>query len=133
VPRAAVADRLGEFTGDDLLQRCPLDTFAIADVCVERTPRPATSYSSAVIACQHAGGFDTPGRRLPNHNELSAALHGVTLASGGELTSDVYPSAADPGDVEDLIVVDQAGRVALVPDRIPDGSRSFRCVTDPFN
>jgi hypothetical protein len=133
VPRAAVADRLGTFTPQDLLQRCPSDTFAVADVCVERTPRPATPYGSAVIECENAGGFDTPGRRLPTHNELSAALHAVTLASGGELTSDVYPSATDPGRIDDLVIVDQVGGVALVPDRIPEGSRQYRCVTDPMN
>src|SRR3954453_4623763 len=44
VPRAALADRIGGLTADDLLDRCPLDTFPIADVCVERTPRPATPY-----------------------------------------------------------------------------------------
>jgi hypothetical protein len=133
VPRAAVADRVGKFTDEELIQRCPLDTFAIADVCVERTPRPATPYGSAVIECENAGGFDTPGRRLPTHNELSAALHTVTLAPGGELTSDVYPSTSDPGQVEDLIVTDQVGSVALVPDRAPEGSRQYRCVTDPRN
>jgi hypothetical protein len=128
-----VADRLGRLSGDDLLQRCPLDTFVIADVCVERTPHPASSYTSAVITCENAGGVDTPGRRLPTHNELSAALHTLTLAPGGELTSDVYPSTTDAGEVVDLVITDQTGSVTLVPDRIPDGSRSFRCVTDPFN
>ena len=39
VPRAKRADRLGSFTAADLKVRCPSDTFPIADVCVERTPR----------------------------------------------------------------------------------------------
>jgi hypothetical protein len=133
VPHAAVADRVGGLSADDLLDRCPLDTFPIADVCVERTPRAATPYGSAVIQCQEAGGAASPGRRLPNHNELSAALHAVPLAPGGELTSDVYPSTADPGQVQDLIIVEQGGGVALVPDKAPEGSRQYRCVADPIN
>src|SRR4051794_37368601 len=35
VPRAATADRLGDLTADELRLHCPLDTFAIAGVCVE--------------------------------------------------------------------------------------------------
>ena len=36
----------------------------------------------------------TPGRRLPSHDELMTAIgdFGITLAEGGELTRNVYPS-----------------------------------------
>src|SRR5829696_2749091 len=49
VRRARSAERLSGFTADQLRVHCPHDTFAIADVCVERNPRPATSYGSAVL------------------------------------------------------------------------------------
>jgi hypothetical protein len=133
VPHAAEADRLGGFSANQLRLHCPSDTFAIADVCVERTPRDATPYGSAVIHCLEAGGPGTAGRRLPTHGELSAALAAVPLADGGELTSDVYPSSANPGMVDVLVVVTQGGGVALAPDRAPEGSKKYRCVTDPLN
>src|SRR5205814_10349755 len=46
VPRAKRADSLGGLTAAQLKIKCPADTFPIADVCVERTPRPAASYGS---------------------------------------------------------------------------------------
>jgi hypothetical protein len=132
VPRAKTADRLGRFTAADLRVRCPSDTFPIADVCVERTPRAATPYGSAVLQCTQAGTPAGPGRRLPTHNELMAALTAVTLAPGGELTSDVYPSSTDPGRLNALVIVDQVGGVALTPDTAA-GAKAYRCVTDPLN
>ena len=61
-----------------------------------------------------------------------AALTGVQLAPGGELTANVYPSGSDPGRLNVLVVVDQVGGVALTPDTAA-GSKAFRCVTDPLN
>jgi hypothetical protein len=132
VPRARRADRLGRFTAADLRVRCPSDTFPTADVCVERTPRSATPYGSAVLQCRQVGTPAGPGRRLPTHGELMAALTAVTLAAGGELTSEVYPSTSDPGRLDALVVVDQVGGVALTPDTAA-GAKAYRCVTDPFN
>jgi hypothetical protein len=132
VPRAKRADRLGTFTAADLRVRCPSDTFPIADVCVERSPRAATPYGSAVLQCTQVGTPAGPGRRLPTHNELMAALTAVTLAPGGELTSDVYPSSTDPGRLNALVIVDQVGGVALTPDTAA-GAKAYRCVTDPLN
>jgi hypothetical protein len=132
VPHAAAADRVGDLTADEVRLRCPDDTFATAGVCVERTAHPAAAYASAVLECRHAGGPASAGRRLPTHGELRAALAAVTLAQGGELTSNVYPSSANPGRVDVLVVIDQIGGVTTVPDTI-DGSRQYRCVTDPIN
>ena len=132
VPRAKRADRLGGFTAAELRVRCPSDTFPIADVCVERTPRSASSYGSAVLQCTQVGTPAGPGRRLPTHGELRAALGAVTLAPGGELTSNVYPSSTDPGRLNALVVVDQVGGVALTPDTAA-GAKAYRCVTDPLN
>ena len=73
-----------------------------------------------------------PGRRLPTHGELRAALGAVTLAPGGELTSDVYPSGSDPGRLDVLYVTDQVGSVALTPDT-GAGGKAYRCVADPLN
>jgi hypothetical protein len=132
VPRARTAQRLGRFSAADLRVRCPSDTFPIADVCVERTPRAASSYGSAVLQCTQVGTPAGPGRRLPTHGELTAALGAVTLAPGGELTSDVYPSGTDPGRLDVLYVIDQVGGVAVTPDTAA-GGKAYRCVTDPLN
>ena len=132
VPRARNASRVGGLTAAELKIRCPSDTFPIADVCVERTARAASSYGSAVLECLLVGTPAGPGRRLPTHGELRAALTAVQLASGGELTSSIYPSSSDPGGLDVLYVTDQVGRVALAPDTFA-GRKAFRCVTDPLN
>jgi hypothetical protein len=132
VPRARDADRLGGLSAADLKIKCPRDTFPMADVCVERTPRVATSYSSAVRQCLQVGTPEGPGRRLPTHAELLAALGAIQLAAGGELTANVYPSSSSPGRVDDLYVTDQVGSVALAPDTAA-GAKAYRCVTDPLN
>jgi DNA-directed RNA polymerase specialized sigma24 family protein len=126
------AYRVGGFTGAELKIRCPDDTFPIADVCVERAPRPPSAYGSAVLDCADVGTPAGPGRRLPTHGELTAALTSVTVASGGELTSNVYPSGSDPGRLDVLYVTDQVGSIALTPDTAA-GGKAFRCVTDPLN
>jgi hypothetical protein len=132
VRRAKTADRLGGFTAAELRVHCPSDTFPIADVCVERTPRPASSYGSAVLQCAQLGTPAGPGRRLPTHGEETAALTAVPLAAGGELTSNVYPSGSDPGRLDVLFVTDQVGGVALTPNTAA-GGKAYRCVTDPLN
>lgn len=132
VPRAKTADTVDGINAADLKIRCPSDTFPTADVCVERTPRPAAPYGSAVLTCMGVSTPAGPGRRLPTHGELRAALTAVQLAPGGELTSNVYPSSARPGELDVLYVTDQVGAVAVAPDR-DAGSRAYRCVTDPLN
>lgn len=132
VPRARSADKLGGVTAADLKIKCPADTFPVADVCVERSPRAATSYSSAVLQCLQVGTPQGPGRRLPNHGELLAALGAVQLAAGGELTANVYPSTSTTGRVDVLYVTDQVGGVGLAPDTAA-GAKAYRCVTDPLN
>jgi hypothetical protein len=132
VPHARNADRLGGHSAANFKVRCPRDTFPIADVCVERTPRAAASYGSAVQTCLAVGTPAGPGRRLPTHGELLAALGAVQLAPGGELTSNVYPSSSDPGRLDVLYITDQVGSVGLTPDT-GAGGKAFRCVTDPLN
>jgi len=132
VRRAANADRLNGVTAAELKIRCPSDTFPIADVCVERAARPAASYGSAVLECAQVGTPSGPGRRLPTHGELRAALGALQLAPGGELTSNVYPSASDSGRLDVLYITDQVGSVGLTPDTAA-GAKAFRCVTDPLN
>jgi hypothetical protein len=131
VPRARRADRLGGFTADQLRVHCPGDTFPIADVCVERTPRGPAAYGSAVVECSGVGTPAGPGRRLPTHGELQAALGAVALAPGGELTSSVYASA-NPGQLDVLYVTDQVGSAAVTPNTFA-GGKAYRCVTDPLN
>ena len=132
VPRAKTADSLDGLTAGDLKIKCPLDTFPIADVCVERTPRGVSSYGSAVLTCFAVGTPAGPGRRLPTHGELRAALTGVQLAPGGELTSHVYPSGSRAGELDVLFVTDQVGSVAVTPNTAA-GEKAYRCVTDPLN
>ena len=132
VPRAKTADTLDGVTPADLKIKCPPDTFPIADVCVERAPRGAASYGSAVLTCFAVGTPTGPGRRLPTHGELRAALSGVQLAPGGELTSDVYPSGSRPGELDVLYITDQVGSVAVTPNT-GAGAKAYRCVTDPLN
>jgi hypothetical protein len=129
VPHARRADRLGSFTAEQLRVRCPNDTFPIADVCVERTARSATSYGSAVLQCLDVGTPIGPGRRLPTHGELMAALTAVDLTPGGELTSNIYPS---DGRLDVLVITDQVGSFTLTSDTF-EGRRAFRCVADPLN
>jgi RNA polymerase sigma factor (sigma-70 family) len=131
VPRARNADRLNGATAASLRVRCPNGTFPSADVCVERTPRRAAAYGSAVLECALVGTPAGPGRRLPTHGELMAALTAVSLAPGGELTGDVYPSST-PGEVNVLYVTSNVGGVGLTSDTAA-GSKAFRCVTDPLN
>src|SRR3954469_339773 len=132
VPRARNADRLRGLPAAALQTRCHTDTFPPADVCVERTPRAASAYSSAVLECAQIGTPAQPGRRLPTHGELRAALTAVPLAAGGELTSDVYPSSSDAGRLDVLVITDQVGSVALTLNTAA-GAKAFRCVTDPLN
>jgi hypothetical protein len=132
VPRARNADRLNGATAASLRLRCPSDTFPSGDVCVERTPRNAAAYGSAVLDCALVGTPAGPGRRLPTHAELMAALTAVPIAAGGELTTEVYPSDSIPGHVNVLYITNQGGGVALTPNTFA-GSKAFRCVTDPLN
>jgi hypothetical protein len=131
VPRARNADRLGGRTVADLLIACPSSTFPIADVCVETTTRPPAAYGTATIQCATSGTPAGPGRRLPTHGELLAALSTVQLATGGELTSEVYASAS-PGQLNVLYITDQGGSVASTPNT-GAGGKAFRCVADPLN
>ena len=85
-----------------------------------------------MITCQGVGTPAAPGRRLPTHGELRAALAAVQLAPGGELTSNVYPSSSDPGQLDVLFVTDQVGSVGITPNT-GAGGKAFRCVTDPLN
>jgi hypothetical protein len=132
VPRARNADRLNGATAASLRIRCPAGTFPSADVCVEQTPRRSASYGSAVLECALAGTPAGPGRRLPTHGELRAALAAVPLAAGGELTSEVSPSGSTPGELDVLYVTSQVGNVAVTPNT-GAGGKAFRCVTDPLN
>ena len=92
-------------------------------------------YDTAVRTCAAVDATNTPGRRLPTHGELSKAFdfdQVGTIAPGGELTGEVYPSSARPGQVAVLFVTDELGRVGLVEDRA-GGEKAFRCVADPLN
>jgi hypothetical protein len=131
VPRARRAERLGGFSADQLRVHCPSDTFPIADVCVERTARSPAAYSSAVLDCLRVGTPAGPGRRLPTHSELMAALTAIELTSGGELTSSVYPSPS-PGQLDVLYVTTKGGSAALTPNTAV-GGKAYRCVADPLN
>jgi hypothetical protein len=132
VPRALDAARVGGVTAQDLKVKCPLDTFPVAGVCLEKVARAPAAYGSAVYTCQLVGTPPGPGRRLPTQGELMAAFSAVDPAPGGELTSNVYPSSSEPGKVDALYVTDKLGHVATTPDTAA-GSKAYRCVTEPLN
>ena len=86
-------------------------------------------------ACADVDARATPGRRLPTYAELSKAFdfdQVGAIAPGGEFTTEVYPSSANPGEVAVLVMTDEVGRVALIEDRAGN-NRAFRCVSDPMN
>jgi hypothetical protein len=127
------ADRLGGLAASDLKVKCPSDTFPTADVCVEVQTRGPAPYGSAVRTCAFAGAAGTPGRRLPTHGELLAALGASELAPGGELTSEVFhTSSTPPGQLDVLYVTTKTGSVDVTPDTAA-GAKAFRCVVDPSN
>jgi hypothetical protein len=132
VPRARNADRLNGAPASRFLVRCPGETVPVSDVCVETTTRGPLPYTPAAITCEGIDRNKTPGRRLPNHDELMTAIGepGVALAPGGELTRNVFP--AGNGDVDVLIVTDAGGSVAIRSNTAA-GATAFRCVTDPLN
>lgn len=134
VPKAREAARLDGVTTETLLVRCPEGTLPAADTCIETQARPPLPFHSAMLECAGIESQSGPGRRLPTYNELAIALthEQIALASGGELTSQVYPSASAPGEVEALYVTTKTGNVALTPDTDP-GAKSYRCVADPRN
>jgi hypothetical protein len=132
VTHARRADLLGSLTAADVVLRCPDGTFPTADVCVEIAARPPASYGTAVIECASSGRPPGHGRRLPTHGELRAALAGVQIAAGGELTAEVYPSSTTAGSLDVLYVTDQVGSVAVTPNT-GAGGKAFRCVADPLN
>ena len=131
VPHARNADRLGGMSADQFVVACPQGTFAIADVCIEMSTRPRAAYGAAVIQCATTDFPATPGRRLPTHGELQAALTGVQLAPGGELTSEMYMTTM-PAALNVLYITDQAGSVGSTTDT-GAGAKAFRCVADPLN
>jgi len=132
VPRARNSLRVGGLSAAQLLVRCPSETLPVSGTCVETASRTPVPYGSAVNLCALVDDQRTPGRRLPTHGELTAALSKaeVQLAAGGELTSDVYPRGDTRLDV--LYVTDRTGAVSVVAD---DGNtpKAFRCVADPLN
>jgi hypothetical protein len=132
VPRARNADRLNGFSAARLLIRCPDGTVPVSDICVETNARGPLPYTPAAVTCEGIDRDATPGRRLPSHDELMTAIGepGVSLAAGGELTRNVYPSSN--GDVDVLFVTDAGGSVAITPNTAA-GAKAFRCVTDPLN
>ncbi|HET7177735.1 MAG TPA: hypothetical protein VFI63_03520 [Solirubrobacterales bacterium] len=134
VPRAREAALLDGVGAERFLVRCPEGMIPVADVCVETQSRPPAPYSSAVLQCAASDNKSAPGRRLPTHQELMSALtyEQIQLASGGELTSEVYPSTSTPGEVEVLYITNKVGNVGLTPDT-DAGAKAYRCVADPLN
>jgi hypothetical protein len=134
VRRARNAARLDGVSAELLLVRCPQGTIPVADTCIETQARPPAPYYSALLECASTDNRAAPGRRLPTYGELAMALNHeeITLAPGGELTSEVYPSTSTAGEVEALYVTDKVGHVALTPDTVA-GAKSYRCVADPLN
>ena len=134
VRRARNADLVGGLSAGQLLLKCPGGTLPAAGTCVEAAARSAGSYGTATRECASVGFPQRPGRRLPTHQELLAlvAYDQVALAPGGELTANIYP-APDPSDpLNVLVLIGEAGTVAVTPNTFA-GSKRFRCAVDPLN
>jgi hypothetical protein len=134
VPRSRNANRLDGVSVARLFVRCQRGTVPVSNTCIETSVRSPAPYGTAATACESTDRRRTPGRRLPSHDELMTALgdYGIQLATGGELTRNVYPSTTDLGGVNVLVINDPVGRVELVSNT-PAGARAFRCVADPLN
>jgi hypothetical protein len=134
VRRARNADRLNGVTAARLFVRCPEATVPVSNVCVENSARAPLPYGTAAIACEGTDRDAGPGRRLPSHDELMTAIGdaGITLAAGGELTRNVYPSGSVASQVDVLFVTSNAGSVGITPNTAA-GAKAFRCVADPRN
>jgi hypothetical protein len=133
VPGAREAGLLDGRTAESLLVRCPTGTVPVDDTCIETQVHAPTPFHSALLQCGETEDVKTPGRRLPTYQELTMALthQEITLAPGGELTSEVYPTT--PGQpLNVLYVTDAVGNWELTPDNAA-GAKSYRCVADPLN
>jgi len=129
VPRAKTLS--GGYTGRRLLVKCAAGTTPIAGACVETTARPAAPWGDAAATCRRHATPQTPGRRVATVTEVDGVIdiQGVTLAPGGELTSDIVSS---DGTVAAATVLDRVGTVGTVPDTF-DGRRGYRCAYTPIN
>lgn len=135
VPRASIADNARTLEGLDanrLIATCPPDTVVAVGGCVERTARPATDYSSAILVCSSISGTQGFGRRLPTHGELRNALtyDDVVISPQGELTSEIVPTTTRPRGLDVIYVTNEGGDTAVTPDVMGQG-KPFRCATDP--
>jgi hypothetical protein len=133
VPGAREAALLDGRTAESLLVRCPTGMVPVDDTCIETQARPPASFYSAILQCGGAEDLTTPGRRLPTYQELTMALthQEITLAPGGELTSEVEASSAgQPLSV--IYVTEPPAGWGLTPDNAA-GAKAYRCVADPLN
>ena len=130
VPRARNADRVGGLSAAELKVKCPAGDSGHRRVCAETTPRAPVAYGTAVLACADTDVPGTPGRRLPTHGELRAALGSLPLAAGGELTSHVLPSGSDPARW--MCSCHRSSRARRAHPGTGAGAKAFRCVADPL-
>jgi hypothetical protein len=127
VPRASIADTFAGLTPDQFLARlglqCPAGTVATYSACFEDSPRPATSWTLAVLTCKNAG------RRLPTFADL-VAYYGLSkpVPSGGELTGSTGPEG---GQNVATVVLDNTGTSVEYIDTAGNAERASRCVTWP--
>jgi len=129
VPRAASAERVGGATVQDLRVRCPVDTLAKAGVCVERSPRPPTSFLGASSIC------DGAGRGIPTMPQLDrfARAQGP-LSPEGEWTASVYLYASGGPTFDELEALVLSGGGDVSRDRVFSPTQhAFRCVALPSN
>jgi hypothetical protein len=133
VPGAREAGLLDGRTAESLLVRCPTGMVPVDDTCIETQAHPPAPFHSAVLECGAIENLKTPGRRLPTYQELTMALthQEITLAPGGELTSEVEASSAgQPLNV--IYVTEPPAGWGLTTDNVA-GAKAYRCVADPQN
>ena len=127
VPRARLADRLGEGERAKLVLRCPDGTRLAAGLCFDLQPRQADNYAGALRGCSAS---NQGNRRLPTDAELNAFLGtGGQITPTGELTATANKDP-DPGTFANVTLVTDSGEFQFVP---AAAEHPYRCVTGPIN
>jgi hypothetical protein len=129
VPRATDADRVGGLTAQELRVRCPSDTLAKGEACVEQAARPATGFFGASSTCGNEG------RALPTMPQLDRfARSQGPLTPGGEWTASVYLYASGGPTFDELEALVLSGGGDVSHDRVNAPiQHAYRCVALPSN
>lgn len=127
VPRAARADRVGGFKGNDLKLSCPAFSMPVAGGCVEFTASPPDTWQNASTECRNRN------RHLTPYQVLREFFGGSTEpTAGGEWAADVFESRSVAGRLDTLAVTTPSGGTSVLPVFSPT-AKAYRCLAYPTN